>query len=73
MNPTPRKVVELMPRLHEKISDEAHARRVRMNHFGSILMAYALEHMDDALAEADRLTELYDGPPTQRPGIAPRR
>lgn len=73
MNPNARKVVELLPRLHERLSDEAHNRRARMNQLGSILIAYAMEHMDDALADADRLLQQYEGPITPRPGTVPKR
>lgn len=73
MNPNTRKVVELMPKLHERLSDVAHERRARMNQLGSILMAYALEHIDDAISNADKLLEQYEGPITPRPGTIQRR
>lgn len=72
MNPNPRKVVELLPRLHENLSDVAHDRRAKMNQLGSVLMAYALEHIDEALADADRLLEKYEGPIKPRQGIGGR-
>lgn len=72
MSMNPRKVVELMPRVHQKLSDVAHERGAKMNQLGSILMAYALEHLDDAIAEADRLISEYEGPVTPRPGILRR-
>lgn len=61
MKPNPRKVVELLPKVHEKLSDAAHARRAKMNQLGSILVDYALEHLDDAIGEADRLLAEYEG------------
>lgn len=73
MNPNARKVVELLPRLHERLSDVAHARRARMNQLGSILMAYALEHIDEALSDSDRLLQDYEGPIKPPPGTVPRR
>lgn len=72
MSMNPRKVVELMPRVHQELSDVAHERGAKMNQLGSILMAYALEHLDDAIAEADRLLAEYEGPVTPRPGILRR-
>lgn len=32
-----------------------------MNQLGSVLVAYALEHLDDAIGEADRLLAEYEG------------
>jgi hypothetical protein len=72
MSMNPRKVVELLPRVHQELSDVAHERGAKMNQLGSILMAYALEHLDDAIAEADHLLAEYEGPVTPRPGILRR-
>lgn len=69
MNPNPRKVVELMPRVHERLSDESHARRAKMNELGSLLLAYAMEHIDDALADAERLLKEYEGPARQQTSL----
>ena len=70
MSMNPRKVVELLPRVHQELSDVAHDKGAKMNQLGSLLVAYALEHLDDALADADRLLDKYEGPVNPKPGIA---
>lgn len=50
-----RKVVELNPALHAAVIDAAHTQRCKVKDLAIVLVAYALEHLDDALHEADRL------------------
>jgi hypothetical protein len=57
-----RKVLEVLPRLHEHIKDAAHARRVPLNQLATVLAAYAAEHIEEAIHEADRLLAEWEGP-----------
>lgn len=50
-----RKVLEVMPELHERVSDVAHDKRIKMSVLSSVLIAYALENLERAIADADRL------------------
>lgn len=50
-----RKVIELNPALHAAVIDAAHLQRCKVKDLGIVLVAYALEHLDDALHNADRL------------------
>lgn len=61
MSTTPRKVLEVLPRLQQRIKDEANSRRVALNLLATVLVAYAVEHMDDAIHDADRLLAEWEG------------
>lgn len=50
-----RKVIELNPALHAAVIDAAHDQRCKVKDLAIVLVAYALEHLDDALHDADRL------------------
>lgn len=55
MNDYMRKVIELNPSLHAAVIDAAHDQRCKVKDLAIVLVAYALEHLDDALHDADRL------------------
>lgn len=63
MSTTSRKVVELLPRLQQHVKDAANRRHVPLNQLATVLVAYAVEHMDDAIHEADRLLTEWEGLP----------
>lgn len=58
-----RKVVELEPALHAAIIDAAHEMRCKVKELATVLIAYALEHKDDAIADADRLLTHWENAP----------
>lgn len=64
-----RKVVELEPALHGAVVDLAHGLRCKVKDLSCVLVAYALEHKDDALAEADRLLTVWENAEPPTPGL----
>jgi len=50
-----RKVLEVMPELHSRVSDVAHEKRIKMMVLTSVLIAYGLENLERAIMDADRL------------------
>lgn len=65
-----RKVVEVVfPALHQAVIDEAHIGGVKVNLLASVLLAYALEHKEDALAHADRLIDEWENRRIEREPI----
>ena len=58
-----RKVVELEPALHGAVTDLAHEMRCKVKDLSCVLIAYALEHKDDAIADADRLLSYWEQQP----------
>lgn len=65
-----RRVLETLPTLHEAVADLAHTKRVKIKDMTSILLAYALERQDDAIAAADRLLTRWEQMPDP---VAPLR
>lgn len=59
-----RKVIELEPALHAAVIDLAHEMRCKVKDLACVLVAYALEHKDDAIQEADRLLTYWEQQPT---------
>lgn len=55
-----RKVVELEPALHAAVVDQAHAMRCKVKDLATVLIAYALEHKDNAISAADRLMTYWE-------------
>lgn len=74
-----RKVIEVEPALHAAVQDLAHEMRCKIKDLGTVLLAYALEHRNDAIHEADRLLTHWEAQPTPAPTLhivritAPRR
>lgn len=58
-----RKVVELEPALHAAVTDLAHEMRCKVKDLSCILIAYALEHQENAIADADRLLSYWEAQP----------
>lgn len=58
-----RKVVEIEPALHAALTDLAHEMRCKVKDLACVLVAYALEHKDDAIHEADRLLAYWEAQP----------
>lgn len=58
-----RKVIELEPALHAAVIDLAHTHRCKVKDLSCVLIAYALEHKDDAIQEADRLLTHWEQQP----------
>jgi len=58
-----RKVIELEPALHGAVIDLAHEMRCKVKDLACVLVAYALEHKDDAIQEADRLLTHWEQQP----------
>lgn len=55
-----RKVLEVLPRLHEKVKEEAERRHLRISLLSTVLIAYGIEHIEKAIAEADHLINNYE-------------
>lgn len=55
-----RKVIEVTPKLHEAVKEEAEKRFLRVSLLGSVLLAYGLAHAEQALSEADSLLIHYE-------------
>lgn len=64
-----RKVVELDPALHATVVDHAHAMRCKVKDLATVLIAYALEHKDDAISEADRLLAYWEAQEAPTPTL----
>lgn len=62
-----RKVVETTPNLHRRVKRAAFEADMTVLQYASILLAYALEHQAEAMAEADRLLVIADEPVTYLP------
>lgn len=58
-----RKVVKIEPALHAALTDLAHDMRCKVKDLSCVLVAYALEHKDDAISEADRLLAYWEAQP----------
>lgn len=55
-----RKVVEVLPGLHNAIKREAERRHLRVSLLATVLLAYGLEHIDKAITETDSLLEKHE-------------
>lgn len=64
-----RKVVELDPALHAAVVDHAHNMRCKVKDLATVLIAYALEHKDDAILEADRLLTHWEAQEAPAPTL----
>lgn len=64
-----RKVIEVEPALHAAVQDLAHNMRCKIKDLGTVLLAYALEHQDDALHEADRLLTHWEAQEVPTPQL----
>lgn len=64
-----RKVIELNPALHAAVIDAAHDQRCKVKDLSIVLVAYALEHIQDALHDADRLYTKWETAEAPEPGF----
>lgn len=64
-----RKVIEVEPALHAAVQDLAHDLRCKLKDLGTVLLAYALEHKDDAIHEADRLLTHWESQDVPTPQL----
>ena len=64
-----RKVIEVEPALHAAVQDLAHDMRCKLKDLGTVLLAYALEHKDAAIHEADRLLTHWEAQDVPAPHL----
>lgn len=64
-----RKVVELDERVHQALLDVAHTQRIKMKDLGTVLVAYGLENLERAVAEADRLLTEIEAVELKKPEL----
>ena len=64
-----RKVVELEPALHDAVLSKAHHARCKVKDLSTVLVAYALEHFEDAISNADRLLNEWEKKQLPEPGL----
>lgn len=64
-----RKVVELDIALHSAVLDVAHRHRCKVKDLATVLIAYAMEHLDDAIHDADRLLTKWENAEPPSPGL----
>lgn len=64
-----RKVLEITPALHAAVYDHAHNARCKVKDLAVVLVAYALEHLPEALHEADRLLTYWETAEPPKPTL----
>lgn len=64
-----RKVLEVQPALQQVIVRTAQEKHVKVHLLATVLVAYALEHIDDAIADAERLLEQWENREPEMPTL----
>lgn len=64
-----RKVIEVEPALHAAVQDLSHEMRCKLKDLGTVLLAYALEHKDAAIHDADRLLTHWEAQEVPTPQL----